>query len=505
MKRFNPLLFCLPPIFLSACSGGWLTTVGPEYQTPSMPASTSWQTPQVDADALPIAHDGNQASLLAWWDGFQDPALSRLQAAAQQQSPTVANAGAKIAQSRASLVGSDAALLPSLDGNLAGKRSSASFGGPAFLWTQYQAGLQSNWELDLFGGLSRQQEAANSQLASREAAWHDARVAVAVEVANAYLAYRYCELQLQLTTTDAESRTASAKLTESAGLSGFRAQTDVVLARASAEEGNSAVLQYQAQCERSIKGLVALSGLEESEVRQLLLASADKIGKLPAPPPFRIDALPANVLRQRPDVAAAERDMAEACANIGVEQAKRYPKLSLSGNITPTLQNMNGSALMLAQTWSFGPTLNLPIFDAGKRAANVASVRAQYDAAVSNYRSKVRTAVKEVEEALVRLQSAGQRLPLAQAACQDYQNRLQAAQTLQRAGLGSLLEVETARRSLLAAERTQKELEQEKVSAWIALYRAAGGGWENQAIRQIDTVGPGQPKQLEDNHNGENS
>jgi NodT family efflux transporter outer membrane factor (OMF) lipoprotein len=502
MKVLKILPICLSPVLLSACNGGWLTTAGPDYTPPVMPAAAAWQAPQQEENILPVAHEGNQANLQAWWDGFQDEALSRLQAAAQQQSPNVASAGAKIAQSRANFASADAALLPSVDGNMAGKRSSASFGGPAFLWDQYQAGLQSNWELDLFGILSRQQEAANSQLESRQAAWHDARVAVAVEVANAYLAYRYCEVQLQLTTTDAESRLKSVMLTETANSSGLRAHTDVALAQASSADGDRLALQYQAQCERSIKGLVALSGLEEAEVRQLLLAAPDRIARLPEPPPFKIDALPINVLRQRPDIAAAERDVAEASANIGVEQAKRLPRISLSGNITPTLQNMNGSALMLAQTWAIGPTLSLPIFDAGKRAANVESMRGQYEFAVSNFRSKVRTAVREVEEALVRLQSAGKRLPLAQSAYHEYQNRFTALQTLYQAGLSSGLEVETARRSLLAAELTVKELDQERVSAWIALYRAAGGGWEHP---QADATTHEKAAIIKESGNGENS
>ena len=149
-----------------------------------------------------------------------------------------------------------------------------------------------------------------------------------------------------------------------------------------------------------------MTGLQEPEVRKLLTEAPDRVAKLPSPPAFRIDSLPAHVLLQRPDVAAAERDVAEASANIGVEQAKRFPKLSLSGNITPTLQNINGAAFLLAQTWSIGPTLSLPLFDAGKRAADVETARAQYQSAESKFRSKVRTAVKEVEEALVRLDSA---------------------------------------------------------------------------------------------------
>ena len=193
----------------------------------------------------------------------------------------------------------------------------------------------------------------------------------------------------------------------------------------------------------------------------------------------KIAAIPAKVLLQRPDISGAERDVAEASANIGVERAKQFPKLSLSGNITPTLQNMNGSALMLAQTWAIGPTLSLPLFNAGKRAADVETAKAKYQAASSRFNSKVRIAVKEVEEALVRLDSAHKSLPEALIAENGYKTNFNAMQTLYTNGLGNLLDVETARRNMLSAELATKDLEREQVSAWIALYRAAGGNWSN--------------------------
>jgi outer membrane protein TolC len=121
----------------------------------------------------------------------------------------------------------------------------------------------------------------------------------------------------------------------------------------------------------------------------------------------------------------------------------------------------------------------LPIFDAGKRAADVEVAKAQYQAAESKFRSKVRTAVKEVEEALVRLDSAAQRLPEAQKAVSAYHSHFQAAQKLHQTGFGNLLDVETARRNELVAQLAVKELEKERVSAWIALYRAAGGSWND--------------------------
>ena len=462
------------PLLLSGCGikGGWLTTVGSEYQAPTPPTEKQWQAPPPA-----LAHQGKLTELARWWEQFHDPVLNRLLAAAQAESADVANAKARIEQARASLIGTDSQFLPNVDGGLSSSRSSFSFGQAPFIRNQHQVSLQSSWEIDLFGGLARQQQAALSQLASRTAAWHEARVAVAAELANAYLAQRYCEAQVQLRQHDADSRQASAKLLDLAASAGLRNSADVALAHASASDGKTALWQQQAQCDRSVKSLVAMTGLAEKDLRQLL---AQGTASLPKPPAFAINAVPAQTVLQRPDVAAAERDMAEASAKIGAEQAKRYPKLSLSGNITPVLQNVNGSALTLAETWAFGPSLSLPLFDAGKRAANVEAAKADYTAAVVQFRAKVRTAAKEVEDALVRLVSVNQRLPQTISAAKNYQTNFKSSQQLYQAGLGNLLDTESARRTQVAADLAVKDLEQERVAAWIALYRAVGGGWQAQ-------------------------
>ena len=467
---------------LSGCglNGGLLTTVGPDYHSPAPPTASRWYAKQPVEVELPIAHQGKLDNLSHWWERFGDPVLNHLLFAAQKESSTIATAKAQIEASRADLIGSESVFLPSIDSSLSSSRSNFSFGQTPFLRNQHQLSVQSSWEIDLFGGLARQREASRSQLESRTASWHDARVAVAAELANNYLAYRYCDAQVQLRKTDADSRQASATLTAIAGKAGFRSPADVALANASAADGKNLLLQQQAQCERSIKSLVELTGLEEAQVRTLLADGSPQLATLPKPPPFKINSVPANVIRQRPDIAAAERDMAEASAKIGVERANLFPKLSLSGNITPIFQNINGGALTLAETWSIGPTLRLPIFDAGKSVANVDAAKAQYEAAVVKFRASVRTAVKEVEEAMVRITSADERLPLARSAATDYQSHFLATQKLYEVGLGSLLDAETARRNVVAAELSVKELEQEKVSAWIALYRAVGGSWEDR-------------------------
>ncbi len=470
--------FIAIPFLLSACgSGGVFTKVGPDYSPDPLTTPTSWYSSQPDYQAQKLAHHGNQAELMHWWKSFQDPVLIRFLNAAENVNATLADAKARIEEARANVISADGAAMPTIDFSQGVKRSSSSFGGAPFMWNQYSAGLQSSWEVDLFGGLARQQEAARSQLESRSAAWHDARVAVAVEVADAYLAYRYSEAQKQIVLADTNSRIESSRLTTIAAEHGFQSRSEVALATASAAEGQKAFLQQTAQSERAIKSLVAMTAIKEVELRQLLNPQPNQNTKLPRPFKFTIDSLPAEVLLQRPDVASAERDVAEASANIGVQRAKQFPKLSLSGTITPTLQNINGGALLLAQTWAIGPTLSLPLFDSGKRAADVEAAKAKYQAASSRFHSKVRIAVKEVEDALVRLNSTDKIIPEAQLVIQGYSTHFQAVQTLYQNGLANLLNVEEARRLKLAAELTATELEQEQVSAWLALYRAAGGNW----------------------------
>ncbi len=460
---------------MAGCGSGLIATVGPDYQQAGAPSAKRWEAEQPD---VAIPHRGNPAELKRWWDQFGDPVLSRFLTAAEKESASVAEARSRIEKARAGMVDAIGAGLPRLDGVADANWAEVTFGTPPFPWTRYQFGLQSNWEVDLFGGIARQREAAQRQLDSRHAAWHDARVAVAVEVADAYLSYRQCEVLVGIASADAASRTETARLTDIAGKAGFRAPADVSLADASAADGQEIVMRQQGLCDRAIKGLVSLTGLSEAEVRHRLTGYPERVAKLPEPPPFHLSGLPARILMQRPDVAAAEREVAEASANIGVEEAKRYPRLSLSGNITPQLQSVNGADLFLANTWAVGPTLNLPLFDAGKRAADVEAARARYEAAASKFRAIVRTAVKEVEESLVRLKNAEVRLPKAATAADGYRANFRAMRQLYEAGFGSLIDAEASRRQALLAERGLAELRQESASAWIALYRAAGGGWD---------------------------
>jgi multidrug efflux system outer membrane protein len=420
----------------------------------------------------PLPHQGRVADLQRWWLQMQDPLLVDLIDAAQSVSPTLASARSRIAQARATRVAAGAAQLPTLDAQSAASRGNNQ--PPAPLASSAQVGLQSRWEIDLFGGLAAQAEAAEERLDSAGAGWHAARVALAAETANAYIGLRTCQRQLQVAGNDARSRSETARLADLSTQAGFMAPASAALARASAAEASARLAQQRAQCDTELKALVALSAVAEPTLRQRLATAW-------TPPPagewFTVAAVPAQVLAQRPDVYQAEREVAAASAEVGAARAERFPRLSLSGAIAAGAVRTGGNTVD-AQTWSIGPlALTLPLFDAGRRAAGVDAAQARYEEAVALYHARVRDAVREVEQALVALDSARARGEDAVIATEGYRVSFVATEARYRAGLASLVELEDARRTSLAAETALVNLQRERLAAWVALYRAAGGGW----------------------------
>ena len=454
------------PLVLGACA---LTPPPAKVAAPHIPG---WQAP--------LAHNGSVTDLAQWWAGHGDPLLVELVNAGQQANPTISAAAARIASARAQRTGAGAALLPSLDGFASVNRASQQSAMPS--GTTSQLGVQSAWEIDVFGARRAARNAADERLLGAGAQWHDARVAVAAETANQYYSLRSCELLLGVADQDALSRRDSARLTNLAAEAGFQAPANAALARASAADASNRATQQRAQCDIEVKALVALTAVPEPELRSKLVHSRPA-----GPAAIAIAALPAQVLAQRPDVYAAERDVAAASFEVGSAQAQRYPRLSLQGMVGAANFRSGGENTELT-AWTIGPlALSVPIFDAGTRRANVEAARANYEDAVVRYRATARQAVREVEEALVRLASTAARSGDAQAALDGYRAAFVAAEDRYKGGFGSLLELEDARRTRLAAENAVIALQRERSAAWIALYRAAGGGWTAAAPTEPTT------------------
>jgi len=421
----------------------------------------------------PLPHGGDARALANWWRTLGDAALGDLIEAAQAASPDLASARARIEQARAARAGAGAALLPTLDGTAAAARGNAQ--APFALATTVQAGALAAWEIDLLGGNEAAARAADARLRAARAGWHAARVTVAAEVAGNYFSLRSCQRQLEVTAGDARSRGETARLTQLSADAGFTAPAVAALGRATAAEAAARLKQQQAQCELEIKTLVALTAWPEPALRERL-AGPQPAGATATP--FAISALPAEVLSQRPDLIQAELAVAAASADVGAARADLYPRLSLSGSIAAGLLR-TGGASQGAQTWSIGPlALSVPLFDGGRRTANVEAAQARYHEAAALYQAQARRAVAEVERALIALSSAQARGVDAEAAARDFRISFEATEARYRTGLASLVELEDARRNLLAAQTALVGLQRELQAAWVALYRAAGGGWD---------------------------
>ncbi len=428
----------------------------------------------------PLPHGGTLGDMRQWWQQFNDPALLVLQNAAQAANPTLALAQTRIVQARAAQVGTQASMGPTVNGTASASRGNTQApGSPAA--TVWQVGAQASWELDLFGAQKLASNAAQARLEGAQALWHEARVSVAAELAQLYFDRRSCEQVLAVGKADAASRTETARLADLSAQAGLTAPAAAALAKASAAEGRGRYTQQQAQCDTDVKGLVALTALTEPQVLAQLASTPAESHSSTL---LRIAQLPVQVLTQRPDVFNAERELMAARADVGVTQAQELPRLGLSGSVAVGGVRAGGSTSD-ARTWSLGPLqLTLPILDGGRNAANTDAARAAYASAATAYAAKVRQAVREVEEALVRLDSATRRDDDARLAAQGYASAFDATQARYKAGLASVVELEESRRTSLAAQTGLLGLQRERLGAWIALYRAAGGGW---TTAQLDT------------------
>lgn len=450
---------------------GVLAAAGLVSACAAPPAALAPQTVPAQWQA-PLPHNGSISDLSRWWEQQGDAVLVQLIAAAQEASPTIAAARSRLVQAQSLRTAAGASLLPTLDATGSVSRSSAQ--PPQPQGTTSQAALQTAWEVDVFGARRASRDAAAARLEGAQAGWHEARVTVAAEVAGQYFSLRACRRQQAIAESDAASRKEIARLSDLSARAGFQAPATAALARASAAEGNARLVQQRGQCEIELKTLVALTAIPEPELRARL------DGGTLAPEAAQaivIDSLPATVLAQRPDLFGAEREVAAAAFEVAGAQAQRYPRLTLSGSVGAANFRGSGTNVDLT-TWSVGPlALSLPLFDGGRRAAEVEAARARYDEAAANYRGRVRQAVREVEEALVNLQSTAARGADVVTAAEGYRASFNATESRYRNGLASLVELEESRRTLLAAETVVVTLERERRAAWIALYRAAGGGW----------------------------
>jgi multidrug efflux system outer membrane protein len=450
-------------LFVSGC-----TTLA-DLQKPDVKIAKIWHA------TLP--HDGRTGDLVSWWSDSFGPTLTALITAAQAKNPSLETAEAEIMEARARLASAQASLFPGLGGP--GSLTHSGTGGDkanrVAVATTASGSLDASWEIDLFGKTRQKSESARFRVHERVADWHDARVSLAAEVADYYVQYRACWQLERVYTAELASQSETIQAMQTAETSGFTSSADLALGRAGVASSASTLTAQRTECEVLVKSLARLTGGDEPHVRNLLAKGKSGI---PTPKTLKLSAVPADALRQRPDINALELEIAASLAEVGAAKADLYPSLSLGGSVTVDSSKLMGTSL----PWSFGPALSIPLFDGGSRRAAVGSAAAAYDAAVAAYKSGVLDAVAEVETALVRIDGTRRRIGDSTVAARNYRAYFNAVDSNWKAGGASLLDREDARRLAQLAEVSLIEIRRDSVRSWIALYKALGGGWNANVV-----------------------
>ncbi|MFT3789412.1 MAG: efflux transporter outer membrane subunit [Tepidisphaeraceae bacterium] len=453
-------------------------TVGPDYQAPKTRVGDSF-----GATTLPTSQPTTMVDLTRWWESFNDQQLNRLLVRAVESNLDVKLAESRVRQARAELQGSNAGFFPTLDasGGYTRTRSStnARTGVPAnaVIPTEtdlYRAGFDAGWEIDIFGGTRRAVESAQASFEASIESRRGVLVSLLAEVAQNYVALRGYQHQLQIVQRNvkAQSETVDYQRTRlKAGIA-----TDLTVAQA-----ESLLASTQAQIpglETSIRQTIhRLSVLIDREPEALLKELSSDVA-LPVGPPNVPPGLPSDLLRRRPDVRQAERQLASATANIGVATADYYPRFTLNGSLGLSSTHFSNWGDSPSTFFSFGPGVTWRLFDFGRIAANIRIQNALQEQAFIGYRQSILNALLDVENALVAYNREQARRASLQDAVAANRRAVQLASQLYDAGVVDFLNVLNARQSLYQSEDQLAQSETIVSTNLVALYKALGGGWE---------------------------
>ncbi len=458
-------------VALMLCGSMTGCAVGPDYAgPPRLDLPSHW--------SVKSASRGETGKLDRWWLRLRDPLLNRLIEQAVEANPSVAKAKAVVREARATVQQTTAGLFPSVSGTASVTDNKASAGSASVLvdsapYALHQASFDSSWELDLFGGTQRSIEAALRGEQSAEEDLRDSLVTLIGDVAAYYVEARGYQARIALAQRTAVSQRDTERLTRSKYDAGSGNAVDLAKATAQAASTEANVPTYQAALAADIHRLGILLGRPPDGVASLLAQSAP----VPAPRMPLPAGLPADLLLSRPDVASAERKLAQATAKIGEAEADRYPAVSLTGSVGTSAMRVGDLAKYSSVSWSVGPSVTVPVFDAGKRQATVRIAEAQRDQAFATFHSTLLTALEDVENALVSLSRERVRATKLTEAAKNYREAARLSRSLFETGSASFIDVLDAERSLYSAEDS---LIQSKVSAakdYIALAKSLGGGW----------------------------
>jgi NodT family efflux transporter outer membrane factor (OMF) lipoprotein len=458
----------------SLIAGAALTTVGgcamvgPDYQVPALSLPPAWSNSA--AGETPMATERRE-DLSRWWERLDDPILTGLIAQALEANLDLRSAQARLRESRARRDFARAQLSPSVTGSAAASGTRISDTDTTIEF--YTVGFDATWEIDVFGGRRRALEAAEADLRSSADTLDATRVTLAAEVARNYVDVRAFQTRLAIARDNLTSQSETLQLTEWRREAGLVGSLDVEQARANREQTRAQLPSLDTSVAEAQHRLAILLGLPPGTLQERLAAA----GAIPAAPAQIAIGIPADVLRQRPDVRAAERTLAAETARIGQAEAARYPSFQLSGAIRLDAASLHALTSGATALGSLLAGVTAPIFDAGRLRQLVEIQREVQVQAQVSYESTVLTALEEVENALVGFgNSLARRAALAEARTAA-RNAALLARYRYSAGLIDFQVVLDTERSVLTIEDSLATSEADRVLALIQLYKALGGGW----------------------------
>ena len=454
-------------------------TVGPDYR-PGTPAEL--RVP--DTYSLPAGRTAED--LTRYWTRFGDPELARLVDQARAGNTDLAQAVGRLRQAREALVQSRAGLLPTVTGSAGYNRSENLRGGTSIITgsngatttitraagDNFSLGLDAQYQLGLFGELRRTVEASRAENEASRFDYATVLVSITSETARNYMIARGLQAQI------ANARASLALQDDNLEIAGFRVQAglvssiDVEQARAQRAQTAATIPQLQQQYDAAVARLGVLTGQAPGALRtEMAVQQPIPLG------PAAVDAgIPADVLRQRPDVRSAERSLAAATARIGVAKAQLYPALAITGNIATNAASLGGIANTI--TGGLFAGLTQAIFNGGRLRSQVRGAEAAAETALAAYRGTVLTSLEDVENALSAYRAAQARQREFAIALDAANNSALLSRSQYRSGLTDFTTLNTQELTLLNARNGLTQAQADQATALVALYAALGGGWD---------------------------
>ena len=455
------LVTLLTTLSLASC------VTGPDYRRPQVVTPPEYK----ESKDWKIAEPRDGVPRGKWWEIFADAQLNALADRVTVSNQSLKQAEAQYRGAQALVRSARAGLFPTVSGTAGVTRSSAGSRPDA---TNYNLAANASWDADLWGRVRRGVEASEANAAASAADLESARLLIQSEVVLNYLQLRVLDTQKKLLDDSAAAFAKSLELTQNRYKAGLAGRVDVAQAETQLKSTQAQALDtgvQRAQLEHAIAVLLGASPAEFALAPALIKAA------IPAIP----TGLPSELLERRPDIAAAERRMAAANAQIGVAKAAFYPSLSLSGSVGHQSASFADWLLAPSRFWSLGPQLVQSIFDAGLRKAVSDQAIASYDGTVANYRQTVLNAFQDVEDNLVALRILEQEARVQDEAVAAARLAVELTLNQYKAGIVSYLNVVSVQTTLLANERSALALLNRRLTAAAQLVRALGGGWTVEA------------------------